>query len=327
MDDQLKLLLKEWRQRIDQRLFSVLDGHDPPILYDPIQYVLEAGGKRIRPILLALSCKAVAGNLDDCWDAAAAVELLHDFTLVHDDIMDRDDTRRGRATVHKRWDSDIALLAGDGLVALAFQSLLRTQSSRIQEIANIFTDGVVELCEGQALDLEFETNGNVSLDQYIDMIGKKTARLLNVSAKLGGIVGKGSEKEVQALGDFGYNLGCGFQIQDDLLDITSDEAITGKTFGSDVKRKKQTYLLVHALSEADSSTKEQLRFLLTKPEIERSQINEVKSLFEKAGSIEAAKSAVNDYVLSAKSNLNELHSTQGKGLLLNFLTYVSNRNA
>ena len=327
MDNQFKFLLQKWREQIDQRLFQVLDGHHPAILYDPIQYVLEAGGKRIRPILLALSCKAVDGELEKCWDAAVAVELLHDFTLVHDDIMDRDDTRRGRATVHKKWDSDIALLAGDGLVALAFQSLLRTQSSKIHEIANVFTDGIVELCEGQALDLEFETNGDVNLNDYLYMIGRKTARLLNVSATLGGVIGNGNEKEVQALGNFGYNLGCGFQIQDDLLDITSDEATMGKTYGSDVKRKKQTYLLVHALSEADSSIKEQLRFLLTKQEINRTQINEVKVLFEKAGSIDAAKFAINEYILSAKSNLDELHSTQGKELLLSFLKYISNRNA
>ncbi len=327
MDNQFKLLLQEWRQLIDQRLFQVLDGHHPAILYDPIQYVLEAGGKRIRPILLALSCKAVGGNLDTCWDAAVAVELLHDFTLVHDDIMDRDDTRRGRPTVHKKWDSDIGLLTGDGLVALAFQSLLRTQSSKIHRIANIFTEGVVELCEGQALDLEFETNGDVSLNDYLDMIGRKTARLLNVSAKLGGVIGNGNEKEVQALGNFGYNLGCGFQIQDDLLDITSDEDTMGKAYGSDVQRKKRTYLLVHALSGADSNIKEQLRFLLTKPKINRAQINEAKSLFEKAGSIEAAKSAINDYILSAQSNLDELRSTQGKELLLSFLKYVSTRNA
>ncbi len=327
MDNQFKFLLQEWREQIDRRLFQVLDRHHPAILYDPIQYVLEGGGKRIRPILLALSCKAVDGALEKCWDAAVAVELLHDFTLVHDDIMDRDDTRRGRATVHKKWNSDIALLAGDGLVALAFQSLLRTQSSKIHEIATVFTEGIIELCEGQAFDLEFETNGDVNLKDYLDMIGRKTARLLNVSAKLGGLIGNGNETEVQALGNFGYNLGCGFQIQDDLLDITSDEATMGKTYGSDVKRKKQTYLLVHALSEADSSIKEQLRFLLTKQEINRTQINEVKVLFEKAGSIDAAKFAINKYILSAKSNLDELHSTQGKELLLSFLKYISNRNA
>ena len=327
MDNQFKFLLQEWREQIDRRLFQVLDGHHPAILYDPIQYVLEGGGKRIRPILLALSCKAVDGVLEKCWDAAVAVELLHDFTLVHDDTMDRDDTRRGRATVHKKWNSDIALLAGDGLVALAFQSLLRTQSSKIHEIATVFTEGIIELCEGQAFDLEFETNGDVNLKDYLDMIGRKTARLLNVSAKLGGLIGNGNEAEVQALGNFGYNLGCGFQIQDDLLDITSDEATMGKTYGSDVKRKKQTYLLVHALSEADSSIKEQLRFLLTKQEINRTQINEVKVLFEKAGSIDAAKFAINKYILSAKSNLDELHSTQGKELLLSFLKYISNRNA
>lgn len=327
MDEQYKFQLTEWKQQIDQRLNEVLDGHNPPSLYDPIHYVLEGGGKRIRPILLALACQAVGGRLEKCWDAAVAVELLHNFTLVHDDIMDCDDTRRGRATVHKKWDSDIALLAGDGLVALAFQSLLRTKTPQIQEIAKIFTDGIVELCEGQALDLEFETIEDVNLNDYLNMIGKKTARLLNISARIGAIIGDGNNEEVEALGNFGYNLGCAFQIQDDLLDITSDETTMGKTYGSDVKQKKQTYLLVHALTYADSNTKEKLRSMLAKSEVNRSQINEVKFLFQKTGSLEAAKSSVNDYVQSAQNNLEVLHSTQGRESLMNFLTYISNRDA
>jgi geranylgeranyl diphosphate synthase type II len=319
--------LEEWKRLINKRLSQVLDIKRPAILFDPIEYVLESGGKRIRPILLILSCKAVGGNVEDCLDAAVAVELLHNFTLVHDDIMDQDDMRRGRPTVHKKWDTDVALLAGDGLVALAYQALLRTQSPQINKMASIFTDGIVELCEGQALDREFESRKDVRLSDYICMIEKKTAKLLSVSAKIGALIGAGQKEEVDLLGEFGHNLGLAFQIQDDLLDITTDENTLGKTFGSDVMRKKQTYLLIHALTHADTETKDRLNYLLSESKIHRDQVIEVKNLFEKIGSIEAAQSAIGQYLNSAKKNIDALQSALGKEHLSSFLSYVSNRNA
>ncbi|MFQ5770881.1 MAG: polyprenyl synthetase family protein [bacterium] len=325
--EQFKNVLRELQDLINARLHKVLESTHPPILYEPIQYVLESNGKRIRPILLLLSCKASGGDVDRCWNAAVAVELLHNFTLVHDDIMDRDDTRRGQPTVHKKWDTDIALLAGDGLLALAYQALLRTQSERIQEIVKIFTDGIVELCEGQALDREFETRKDVQLKDYLLMIGKKTARLLNVSARIGALIGAGDKRAAQALGEFGYNLGCAFQIQDDLLDITSNEEIIGKTCGSDVRRKKQTYLLVHALNHADSETKNTLIDILYNSTIHKSQISEIKRIFDKIGSIAAAHAAINQFISSAQKNLKELPSTRGKEDLANLLTFILHRQA
>ncbi|MFQ5823960.1 MAG: polyprenyl synthetase family protein [bacterium] len=325
--EDFKIKLREWKRLIDERLFQVLNTKKPPILYEPITYILESGGKRIRPILLILSCKAVGGNVEDCLDAAVAVELLHNFTLVHDDIMDQDDTRRGRPTVHKKWDTDVALLAGDGLVALAYQSLLRTNSLRINEITTNFTNAIVELCEGQALDREFESLRGIRLFDYLNMIEKKTARLLNISAKIGAIIGGGDDSEIDALGKFGLNLGLAFQIQDDLLDITSDEVTLGKTFGSDVMRRKQTFLLVHALSHADFETKRKINFLLSESSINKPQIIEITSLFEKIGSIEAAKSAIGNYLTSAQKNIDELKATFTKDDLSSFLNYISNRNA
>lgn len=319
-------LLQEWQERINHRLIAIVEGRQPPLLYDPIQYVLNGGGKRIRPILLLLSCKTLGGNIDACWNAAVAVELLHNFTLVHDDIMDRDDTRRGRPTVHRKWDSDIALLAGDGLVALSFNTLSKTHSPRIGQIVEIFTDGLIELCEGQALDIDFETR-DVTLEEYLSMIGKKTACLLEMSASIGAILGDGDKNQVKMLGDFASSMGHAFQIQDDLLDITSDEVKIGKTFGSDVKHKKQTYLLIHALTHADQEMSNRLRILLDAGDISHVELMEVRDIFERTGSIEAARTAVEAYVSSAQNVLNNLHTTHGKEFLQDFLRYISKRDA
>jgi len=327
VDEDFSLKLQEWKKIINYRLAKVLDSQGPPILYEPIKYVLQGGGKRIRPILLILACRSVGDEVDSCLDAAVAVELLHNFTLVHDDIMDRDDTRRGRLTVHKKWDSDIALLTGDGLVALAYQALLRTKSPGIDEIATIFTNGIVELCEGQALDREFETRTDVALDEYLRMIEKKTASLLSITAKIGAIIGDGNEVEVESLGNFGKNLGIAFQIQDDLLDITADEDILGKTFGSDVMRRKQTYLLVYALNHAIAKTKDNLNFLLSRHTIRTSEIMEIRTLFDKVGSIKAAKEAVQNYIYAAQQNLVNIKETRAKEDLHHFLNYISTRNA
>ncbi len=323
--EQFKAKLTEWQGQINARLDQISGSSKPSILYQPIQYVLDGGGKRIRPILLMLSCEAFGGNIDSCWDAAVAVELLHNFTLVHDDIMDQDDTRRGRPTVHKKWNADIALLAGDGLLALAYQYLLRTHSARIHEIAQIFTDGIIELCEGQAMDHEFETRKDVQLSDYLLMISKKTARLLNISTRIGSIIGGGNAQEIHVLGEFGYNIGFAFQIQDDLLDITSDQETLGKTFGSDIIRRKQTYLLIHAMNHGDAQAKKELLEILDNTIIQNSQIMAVRDIFNKTGTIDAAKVAIDNYISTAHKNLQELQNTQGKEELLCLLRYLSKR--
>lgn len=327
MNLEFKENLRGYQDLINARLRYLLESREPANLYEPIKYVLESGGKRIRPILVILACEVFEGDVEAALDAAVAMELLHNFTLVHDDIMDQDDTRRGLPTVHKKWDTHIALLAGDGLVSLAYQALFQTKSPRLHEIARVFTDGIIELCEGQALDYDFERRKDVKLGEYLGMISKKTARLLNISTRIGAMIGNGSDREVEILGDFGHNLGCAFQIQDDLLDITADEEILGKTFGSDIMRRKQTYLLVHAMTHADPETKILLTQTLYKSNNYRSRINEIRDLFMKIGSIEAAKSAINGYLSSAKKNLHGLPSTPGKANLSNLLGFIATRKA
>jgi len=312
---------------INERLQQVFVHQTPATLYDPMGYVLEGGGKRIRPVLLILSCQAVNGKLESCLDAAVAVELLHNFTLVHDDIMDNDDTRRGRPTVHKKWDVDVALLAGDGLLAFAYQYLFRTRSPRIAEIAQIFTDGIIEICEGQALDREFESRRDVSLDEYLIMIRKKTASLLNLSARLGGIIGNGQPAEIEALGEFATNLGLAFQIQDDLLDITSAQEVIGKTYGSDVMRKKQTYLSIHAFTQGRVSSRQRLDEIFAKPAIEKNDILLVKELFEQCGSLAEAQRVIQHYLKSANEHLQRLPASDAKNGLNKFLEFISSRRS
>lgn len=326
MEESFELLLQEWRSEINQRLSGLVEIQQVPTLYEPIQYVLDGCGKRIRPALLLLACRAVGGQVSQAWDAAIAVELLHNFTLVHDDIMDQDDTRRGRTTVHKKWTLNTAILSGDSLFALSYRSLLRTKTSNIRRISSVFTDGILAVCEGQALDLEFEKKQAVSLRQYIDMIGKKTAALLDCSARIGAMIGGGSRAEVSAVGAFATNLGLAFQVQDDLLDVTSDEATLGKTHGSDIQQKKQTFLLIHALANAGGDLLARLRRLL-KGKIGPYEINEIKGIFEQTGSINAARKAIAEYIAAARDSLQNLSISQEREHFLHLLSYIAGRQA
>ncbi len=317
--------LDRLQKLINEQLKQLFAGNTPFSLYEPIRYVLEGGGKRIRPVLVILSCQAVGGAAAAATYAAVAVELLHNFTLIHDDIMDNDDTRRGRPTVHKKWDVPVALLAGDGLLALAYQALLRTPSPRIAEAAAIFTDGLIEICEGQALDREFESRRDVSLDEYLIMIRKKTAALLDLSARIGAIIGNGAPAQVEALGQFAANLGLAFQIQDDVLDITSAQEVMGKTNGSDVMRKKQTYLSIHALTLGDSQSAAQLQEIFLKPTIERADILQVKELFQRCGALAAAQQRTQQYLDAAAASLDILPASEAKNELKNLIAFISNR--
>lgn len=217
-----------YKTQIDERLFNFIEEEHPKSLYEPLKYILSGGGKRIRPMILIFCCEAIGGTIEDSIDAAVAIEILHNFTLVHDDIMDNADTRRGRATIHNKWDLNIAILAGDELIGLAYKSLLMTNSPNIGEIARVFTNGIIEVCEGQSYDKEFESRESVSVSEYLMMIRKKTSKLLETCAAVGAYIGNGSPEQVENLMNYAKNLGLAFQIQDDLLDITADENAFGK---------------------------------------------------------------------------------------------------
>jgi geranylgeranyl pyrophosphate synthase len=304
--------MEELKCRIEDEIQKLFRDREPASLYQPMVHLLDGGGKRIRPLLLILSCRAVGGRLEDCIDAALAVEILHTFTLVHDDIMDHDDIRRGRPTVHKKWDEPTAILAGDGLVTLAYQTLLKIKHPRLIAVLKTFTEGLLALCEGQTLDKEFETRNDVSIDAYDEMIGKKTAKLMEVACEIGAILGNGVEEERIALKQFATSLGKAFQIQDDLLDILSEEKVSGKPLGSDLTERKKTYLTIHFLNNATSSEKEHFLRLWGRNSMERRVVLQVKGLFEKVGTFQAAQRAVEGLISTALRNLDLLKSGEAK---------------
>jgi geranylgeranyl diphosphate synthase, type II len=290
-------------QSVERPLSVLFRNRSPEGLYEPMAYVLSAGGKRIRPLLLLVSAESVGGSARESLDAALAVELLHTFTLVHDDIMDHDVLRRGRPTVHRRWDEATAILAGDGLVTAAYASLLKTRHPRLPDVLERFTGGLAVLCEGQALDKAYEREESVGLDGYLDMIGKKTAKLIETACAMGGILGGGTEREIGALGDFGSGIGMAFQIQDDLLDLVASEEILGKPVGSDIAERKKTFLTIHFLAAADGTRRDRFRRLWGRRELTADDIGEIRTLFAETGTLDAAVAAVGKATDSALSAL------------------------
>ncbi|MBL7074026.1 polyprenyl synthetase family protein, partial [candidate division KSB1 bacterium] len=309
---------------INSHIKEIINQSQPRNLYPPIQYMLAGGGKRLRPILTLISCRAVGGQVEEALDAACAIELLHNFTLVHDDIMDDDDMRRGRPTVHKKWDQGIAILAGDGLIGLAFQSLLRTRSPQISQILNLFTEGVIEVCEGQALDKEFEDRPRVSLDEYFNMIRKKTGKMIALSAQVGGLIGGGGPEQVAGLEMYGSLIGKAFQIQDDLLDITSSEEVIGKTFGSDITAGKKTYLTIKA-REMLMGREHPLLSPNRKRGWDRADLHSIREFFEELGVIKAARQEAEGCIVAADRELRVFADPRSREELEAFSALVLNR--
>lgn len=309
--------------RMNPRIYDLIEKIDGPIrllfrdqtpatLYEPMAYLLRAGGKRIRPLLLALSCRSVGGHLEDCLDAAVAIELLHTFTLVHDDIMDHDHLRRGLPTVHKKWDEATAILAGDGLVTAAYAGLLRTRHPELHRVLDKFTEGLMVLCEGQALDKAFESREDVAIGEYFDMIGKKTAKLIEMSCEVGGILGNGTEGETAALKRFGFSLGIAFQVQDDLLDVISKEETLGKPVASDISERKKTYLTIHFHSRADAAQRGRFMAFWGKPGLAPADADEIKSLFEQTGTLAEADRIIVEKTNLALSELEQIRPGQSR---------------
>jgi len=240
------------KQAIDEELLKIPDRNKISLFYDPIQYINSLQGKRLRPLLTIVSGLALKGNIESLLFPAIAIELLHNFTLVHDDIMDNDSLRRGNETVHVKWDIGTGILAGDGLLGFAYQKLLCTPNVEVGKLAKLFTNTLIDICEGQAMDKSFESESIVSESEYLDMINKKTAVLIKLSCQIGALTANADEFMINAFADFGYNIGMGFQIQDDLLDVIAEESLLGKKVGSDLAMHKKT-ILTTKLAETGKS--------------------------------------------------------------------------
>jgi geranylgeranyl diphosphate synthase type II len=234
----------------------------PTNLYEPCNYFLQIGGKRIRPVLTLLGNELFAEINQDAFEVATAIELFHNFTLIHDDMMDAASLRRGMQTVHTKYNSNIALLGGDVMLIKAYEYLAKINSEYLARILQLFNKTAAEVCEGQQLDMDFESQDNVSLDDYIEMIGLKTSVLLAAALQMGAIIGGASEGNCNHLYQFGLNLGIAFQIQDDYLDAFGDPEKFGKEVGGDIKQNKKTFLFLHALEVANDLQKLRIRQLI-----------------------------------------------------------------
>ena len=291
------------RKKIDSLLKNSVKNRKPESLYEPVEYLIGSNGKRIRPLLVLFSTKAAGGRFADSYNAAVAMELLHNFTLVHDDIMDNADKRRGRLTLHKKYDQNTAILAGDSLLSVAYEYILKDCKGNAKDIIASFTNGLIEVCEGQSLDTDFEKRYNVSLNEYLLMIRKKTASMIKICCEVGATLGGGSKEEVKAISNYGLNLGIAFQIQDDLLDISAEEAKLGKKIGGDLLEGKKTYLFLKAIEKAKGDDKKALLKVIKNKGIRINQINKYKMLYEKLNVIEDAKYAINLYTQKALKSL------------------------
>lgn len=334
----MESVFNKYRELIDKRLFDFLDEETkrsryckdnqkyPFTLFDPLNYIMAGGGKRVRPILVLLSCEAFGGNIDNAVDAAIAVEILHNFTLVHDDIMDNAGTRRGKQTIHKKWDVNAAILVGDELIGLSYRSLLRSKTSNITGVLKAFTDGVIEVCEGQALDKEFELSADVSIDDYKIMIRKKTAELLKTSSVMGAIIGNADNAGIGSICSYSENIGLAFQIQDDLLDVIADEGEFGKKIGGDILERKKTFLYLKALEILDGKSLDDFKYLYNSNNNNEDKIKQIVRLYNDICVIESAKQEIVVYTQKANKNLECIKNENAKNLLENFSVMLLNRS-
>ena len=316
------------RVRTEQRLKKVSPAPSTR-LGEACRYALQGGGKRVRPALLVISCESVGGGMAEALDAAAAIEIMHNFTLVHDDIMDNADSRRGRPTLHRAWNVNDALLAGDILVGASFEALLGTRAKAQGALAAVLTRALLDVCTGQAMDLEFERRTDVTVREYFRMIEKKTGSLLAAAAELGALVGRGSRAQVAALRKFGLRLGTAFQVQDDLLDVIGDPAGFGKTIGGDILEGKRTYLLLTAAGRASGYDRELIARAMSREGASgswksaegavtakgRAFVEEVRGAYERCGAIDDAQSAVRRTTRSALRELDRLPRTSAREML------------
>ncbi len=256
--------------------------YEPKNLYEPIDYILQLGGKRIRPILTLMAADIFSNDYKKALPAALAVEVFHNFTLVHDDIMDDAPLRRGKATVHEKWNINTGILSGDAMLILAYQYFENYKPIIFQQLAKLFSKTALEVCDGQQLDIDFETRNDVTIEEYIKMIGLKTSVLVAAALKMGAIVAETNEENGNLIYDYGLNLGIAFQLQDDYLDTFGNPATFGKQIGGDIIENKKTYLYLKALEVSKNKDKEHLLALYNKKLKENtSKIEEVTAIFKR----------------------------------------------
>ena len=297
----------QYQEFISAYLESQYETKEPRNLYEPIHYILKLGGKRMRPVLTLMSAEVFDGDYKVALPAALAVEVFHNFSLVHDDIMDDAPLRRGNETVHEKWNTNTAILSGDAMLILAYQYFEKYNTDVFRDLAKLFSKTAIEVCEGQQWDVDFETRDDVTIPEYLKMIEYKTAVLVAAAMKMGAIVAETSEENANLIYDFGLNLGLAFQLQDDYLDAFGNPETFGKQVGGDIIENKKTYLYLKALEFATQFQKEQLLHLFSiHPNDNAEKIASVKEIFDATGASKATQKAILDYTLKAFETLQKL---------------------
>lgn len=292
---------------------------EPLNLYEPIHYILQLGGKRLRPVLAIMTCDLFGGDAKKAFDAALAIEVFHNFTLIHDDIMDSAPIRRGKETVHIKWNENTGILSGDAMMIMAYKCLENYEPVIYKKLMLLFNKTALEVCEGQQLDIDFETRNDVSIPEYITMITNKTSVLVAAAMKMGADIAGVDEKETEKIYDFGLNLGLAFQLQDDYLDTFGDQATFGKQIGGDIIENKKTFLYLKALEVCNEVDKQRLLEIYNSNDTSNEKVAEVTNLFKRNKIAEITKAEIEKYSNQAFDVLKELAiSEEKKAALRNF---------
>jgi geranylgeranyl diphosphate synthase type II len=317
----------QYLTKLNQEIDAFPFGENPKELYEPIRYILSLGGKKLRPMLALMAYKLTKSDWESIVRPAAAVEVFHNFTLMHDDIMDNAPIRRGHATVHEKWNTNIAILSGDTMLVRAYDMLLEINPSILPQVLHRFNKCAVEVCEGQQIDMNFESRTSVSVEEYIEMIRLKTAVLLGFSLELGGMLGGLEKSNISLLYDCGINLGIGFQLKDDLLDVFGDKIKFGKQVGGDILSNKKTFLLITALDIATDEQRKKLDYWLTAVDYDNNQkVAEVTQVFQELNLETLANQKINQYFEKCHIALNHLSVDEIKKTeLKEFMDYLINR--
>lgn len=316
-------------QQINQEIETFNFGETPNNLYEPIRYIMGLGGKRLRPLLCLLSYNLFKDNYTKLLLPAIGVEVFHNFTLLHDDIMDNAPLRRGKPTVHEKWNQNVAILSGDVMLVKAYEMLMELDEKLYKKIIASFNHCAASVCEGQQLDVDYETSTNISIEEYLRMISLKTAVLLGFCMEIGALAAETSEKNAELLKDFGINLGIAFQLQDDLLDVFGDKDKFGKKANGDIFARKKTFLLIKALEFAKGKDQNFLNdFLQGTSVVTEEQVKGVRKVYDQVGVQKVTQEAISTYFEKAAQSLAKVDATMfKKAILKNFVNKLMLRES
>lgn len=308
-------------QKVKKAIESLSFTQRPLTLFEPIQYILSLGGKRVRPVLTLMGANLFSGDVDKAMNAAIGLEIFHNFSLLHDDVMDKADRRRGQPTVHKKWNDNVAILSGDAMLIEAYNYISKVPIDLLPEVLRLFSETAMEVCRGQQFDMDFEKRDEVEEAEYLEMIRLKTAVLIGCALKMGAIIANASANDADLLYQYGIHIGLAFQLKDDLLDVYGDPEIFGKNIGGDIVSNKKTFLLIKAFKMANQKQKEELhRWISTENFNPQEKITAVKKVYDELNIKFISENLIEKYYLAAMDFLSAIHIADNRKKELLFLS-------